>query len=207
MKEEESTAIPIEDEDDPSSTLLDLTSYQLHDLDLVELPPNLTANRLSLLDPHIGNLSHLKKLSHCENLAVVPLSFPKTSSPLSRLLPLTCEILVRMQGIQRIDPRSYASSMDFLLWNAKKCLEISTVLAVLREYPLVSCFSTLSVSRCSLDTRILHNKGNQTRHIINTRHKQPHYSSTSGLEKNQAAQEKSIEENTWKGYKLPFSQA
>ena len=84
MKEEESTAIPIEDEDDPSSTLLDLTSYQLHDLDLVELPPNLTANRLSLLDPHIGNLSHLKKLSHCENLAVAPLSFPKTSSPLSR---------------------------------------------------------------------------------------------------------------------------
>ncbi|KAG5057404.1 hypothetical protein JHK82_012376 [Glycine max] len=69
MKEEESTAIPIEDEDDPSSTLLDLTSYQLHDLDLVELPPSLTANRLSLLDPHIGNLSHLKKLSHCENLA------------------------------------------------------------------------------------------------------------------------------------------
>ncbi|KAG5057399.1 hypothetical protein JHK86_012395 [Glycine max] len=46
-------------------------------LDLVELPPNLTANRLSLLDPHIGNLSHLKKLSHCENLAVVPSLSPK----------------------------------------------------------------------------------------------------------------------------------
>ncbi|KAH1249641.1 Protein phosphatase 1 regulatory inhibitor subunit PPP1R7 [Glycine max] len=77
MKEEESTAIPIEDEDDPSSTLLDLTSYQLHDLDLVELPPSLTANRLSLLDPHIGNLSHLKKLSHCENLAVASPLFPQ----------------------------------------------------------------------------------------------------------------------------------
>ncbi|KAG5028774.1 hypothetical protein JHK87_012288 [Glycine soja] len=35
------------------------------------------------------------------------------------------------------------------------------------------------------NTRILHNKGNQTRHIISARHKQPHYSSTSGLEKNQ----------------------
>ncbi|KAG5028783.1 hypothetical protein AAZX31_05G088000 [Glycine max] len=99
MKEEESTAIPIEDEDDPSSTLLDLTSYQLHDLDLVELPPSLTANRLSLLDPHIGNLSHLKKLSHCENLAVAPLSFPKTSSPLSSDFAEVLDVYERGDGL------------------------------------------------------------------------------------------------------------
>lgn len=83
MEEEETIAVPVNDEDDPSSTLLDLTSYQLHDLDSVELPPSLTeldltANRLSTLDPRIGNLSHLKKLSLRQNLitdaAVLPLS-------------------------------------------------------------------------------------------------------------------------------------
>ncbi|KAK7319954.1 hypothetical protein RJT34_04683 [Clitoria ternatea] len=71
------------DEDASSSTLLDLTSYQLHDLDSVELPPSLieldlTANRLSSLDPRIAGLSHLKKLSLRQNLisddAVHPLS-------------------------------------------------------------------------------------------------------------------------------------
>lgn len=54
-------------------TALDLTSYQLHDLDSVELPPSLveldlTANRLSQLDPRITFLSHLKKLSLRQNL-------------------------------------------------------------------------------------------------------------------------------------------
>ncbi|EXB59786.1 Protein phosphatase 1 regulatory subunit pprA [Morus notabilis] len=68
---------------DLSSTVLDLTSFQLHDLDSVELPTSLTeldltANRLSSLDPRIGNLSNLKKLSLRQNLvydaAVEPIS-------------------------------------------------------------------------------------------------------------------------------------
>ncbi|XP_022729403.1 protein phosphatase 1 regulatory subunit pprA-like isoform X2 [Durio zibethinus] len=56
-----------------STTTLDLTSFQLHDLDSVELPPNLTeldltANRLSRLDLRIANLINLKKLSFRQNL-------------------------------------------------------------------------------------------------------------------------------------------
>ncbi|KAG6723578.1 hypothetical protein I3842_03G215200 [Carya illinoinensis] len=70
-------------QEDPSSTVLDLTSFQLHDLDSVELPPtltelDLTSNRLSTLDPRIGQLSNLKKLSLRQNLiddnAVEPIS-------------------------------------------------------------------------------------------------------------------------------------
>lgn len=66
-----------------SPTLLDLTSYQLHDLDSVDLPPSLTeldltTNRLPALDPRIGRLPNLKKLSLRQNLitddAVEPLS-------------------------------------------------------------------------------------------------------------------------------------
>lgn len=57
----------------PSSTCLDLTSYQLHDLDAVDLPTtlielDLTANRLSRLDSRIAHLSNLKKLSIRQNL-------------------------------------------------------------------------------------------------------------------------------------------
>lgn len=68
---------------DLSSTVLDLSSFQLHDLDSVELPPSLTeldltANRLSSLDPRIASLSSLKKLSLRQNLvddaAVEPIS-------------------------------------------------------------------------------------------------------------------------------------
>ncbi|XP_028806533.1 protein phosphatase 1 regulatory inhibitor subunit PPP1R7 homolog [Neltuma alba] len=75
--------IPAEVEEDPSSTLLDLTGCQLHDLDSVDLPPyltelDLTTNRLSALDPRIAHLSNLKKLSLRQNLltdaAVEPLS-------------------------------------------------------------------------------------------------------------------------------------
>lgn len=82
-------------EDDESSTLLDLTSYQLHDLDSVELPSNLTeldltANRLSTLDPRIAQLSDLKNLSLRQNLitdaAVVPLSSWNTLSSLEELV-------------------------------------------------------------------------------------------------------------------------
>ncbi|XP_022749851.1 protein phosphatase 1 regulatory subunit pprA-like [Durio zibethinus] len=66
-----------------STSTLDLTSFQLHDLDLVELPLNLTeldltANRLSTLDPRIANLINLKKLSFRQNLiddaAIEPIS-------------------------------------------------------------------------------------------------------------------------------------
>uniref|UniRef100_A0A251J0H3 Protein phosphatase 1 regulatory subunit 7 n=1 Tax=Manihot esculenta TaxID=3983 RepID=A0A251J0H3_MANES len=58
---------------DPSSTVLDLTSFQLHNLDSVELPLvltelDLTANRLSSLDPRIALLSNLKKFSLRQNL-------------------------------------------------------------------------------------------------------------------------------------------
>ncbi|MCD7466447.1 hypothetical protein HAX54_003164 [Datura stramonium] len=60
-------------EDEAPPTVLDLTSYQLHDLDSVELPPSLTeldltTNRLSALDPRIGQLPNLKKLSLRQNL-------------------------------------------------------------------------------------------------------------------------------------------
>ena len=62
---------------------LDLTSYQLHDLSEVEIPPtleevDLTANRLSSVDTRIGRLAGLRKLSFRQNLlddaAVAPLS-------------------------------------------------------------------------------------------------------------------------------------
>ncbi|KAD6795154.1 hypothetical protein E3N88_06050 [Mikania micrantha] len=54
-------------------TILDATSYQLHDLDSIEFPPSLieidlTANRLNKLDSRISNLSNLKKLSLRQNL-------------------------------------------------------------------------------------------------------------------------------------------
>ncbi|KAG9449158.1 hypothetical protein H6P81_009123 [Aristolochia fimbriata] len=84
-----------EAESDPSSAYLDLTSFQLHDLKAVELPPNLidldlTANRLSALDPRIGILSHLKKLSLRQNLfedaGVEPLSSWNALSGLQELI-------------------------------------------------------------------------------------------------------------------------
>ncbi|KAM1968079.1 hypothetical protein ACFX15_043048 [Malus domestica] len=53
-------------DDDPSSTVLDLTNFQLHDLDSIELPPSLTkldltTNHLTSLDPQIATLSNKKK--------------------------------------------------------------------------------------------------------------------------------------------------
>ncbi|XP_022999515.1 protein phosphatase 1 regulatory inhibitor subunit PPP1R7 homolog [Cucurbita maxima] len=75
----ESSSVLESKEDDPmivddlNSTVLDLTSFQLHDLDSIELPSSLmeldlTANRLSSLDSRIGELSNLKKLSLRQNL-------------------------------------------------------------------------------------------------------------------------------------------
>lgn len=49
--------------------ILDLTSFQLHDLTDVDLPSfleelDLTANRLSSIDPRISNLSHLQVMRY-----------------------------------------------------------------------------------------------------------------------------------------------
>ncbi|XP_076911462.1 protein phosphatase 1 regulatory inhibitor subunit PPP1R7 homolog [Bidens hawaiensis] len=83
--EEESTAM----------TILDASSYQLHDLDSVELPPSLieidlTANRLNKLDSRISNLSNLKKLSLRQNLfddaGVEPISHWNNISGLEELV-------------------------------------------------------------------------------------------------------------------------
>lgn len=89
IPELEAKAMNSEKEDEPlveiddSGNILDLSSYQLHSLDTVELPPtlielDLTANRLSGLDSRIAQLSTLKKLSLRQNLiddaGVEPLS-------------------------------------------------------------------------------------------------------------------------------------
>ncbi|XP_010493045.1 PREDICTED: protein phosphatase 1 regulatory subunit pprA-like [Camelina sativa] len=80
---------------DDSSNVLDLTSYQLHSLDTVELPTtlielDLTANRLSGLDSRIAQLSALKKLSLRQNLiddsGVEPLSRWDALSDLEELV-------------------------------------------------------------------------------------------------------------------------
>ncbi|CAI9779911.1 unnamed protein product [Fraxinus pennsylvanica] len=80
-----------EEESSSCTTVLDLTSFQLHDLESVEIPPSLTeldltANRLSTLDPRISQLSNLKKLSLRQNLfnddGVQPLSTCHTISAL-----------------------------------------------------------------------------------------------------------------------------
>lgn len=62
-----------ESEESSPSTVLDLTSYQLRDLSTVELPPSLseldlTANRLTEVDPRVRHLAGLKKLSLRQNL-------------------------------------------------------------------------------------------------------------------------------------------
>ncbi|KAK4781223.1 hypothetical protein SAY87_017329 [Trapa incisa] len=75
--------------------VLDLSSFQLHNLDSVELPTDLieldlTANRLTELDPRIGQLSSLKKFSLRQNLiedaAVKPLSQWEALSDLEELV-------------------------------------------------------------------------------------------------------------------------
>ncbi|GER25132.1 leucine-rich repeat family protein [Striga asiatica] len=80
---------------DVESTVLDLTGYQLRDLGSVELPPiltelDLTANRLTALDPRISQFSDLKKLSLRQNLlndeGVLPLSTWRSISGLQELV-------------------------------------------------------------------------------------------------------------------------
>ncbi|KAK9101070.1 hypothetical protein Scep_024500 [Stephania cephalantha] len=58
---------------DEDNLVLDLTGFQLHDLNGVHIPPSLveldlTSNRLSSLDSRISALSRLKKLSFRQNL-------------------------------------------------------------------------------------------------------------------------------------------
>lgn len=83
------------DESSSSPSVLDLTSFQLHDLDDVELPPSLseldlTANRLSAIDPRISLLSNIKKLSLRQNLitdeGIKPLESWQTISELEELV-------------------------------------------------------------------------------------------------------------------------
>ncbi|KAL1164568.1 hypothetical protein V6Z11_A06G077600 [Gossypium hirsutum] len=78
-----------------SITSLDLTSFQLPDLDSVELPPNLidldlTTNRLSKLDSRIANLINLRKLSFRQNLfndaAIEPISSWESLTGLEELI-------------------------------------------------------------------------------------------------------------------------
>ncbi|XP_016497535.1 protein phosphatase 1 regulatory inhibitor subunit PPP1R7 homolog [Nicotiana tabacum] len=82
-------------EDEAAPTVLDLTSYQLHDLNSLELPPSLieldlTTNRLSALDPRIAQLPNLKKLSLRQNLltdtAVEPLSSSHVISDIEEIV-------------------------------------------------------------------------------------------------------------------------
>lgn len=81
--------------DGMTENFLDLTSCQLHDLEGIELPSHLvdldlTANRLSALDPRIGHLTKLQKLSLRQNLftdeAVEPLSHWSSISELTDLV-------------------------------------------------------------------------------------------------------------------------
>lgn len=114
-------------QDDPSSTHLDLTSYQLHDLDSVELPTHLTeldltSNRLSSLDPRIAHLSHLKKLSLRQNLitdaALEPLSAWHTISALEvlSLLVFSFPIALPFVSFTRMVPTKYAIALSVPLW-------------------------------------------------------------------------------------------
>ncbi|CAN8252372.1 unnamed protein product [Cochlearia groenlandica] len=87
--------IPTTEEIDDSGNILDLSSYQLHSLEEIELSPtlielDLTANRLSGLDSRISQLSTLKKFSLRQNLiddsAVEPLSRWDALSDLEELI-------------------------------------------------------------------------------------------------------------------------
>ncbi|XP_010535961.1 PREDICTED: protein phosphatase 1 regulatory subunit 7 [Tarenaya hassleriana] len=88
---EEQAVVEIDD----SAYVLDLTSFQLHSLEAVDLRAtltelDLTANRLSTLDPRVEKLSNLKKLSLRQNLVddagVEPLSRWATLSGLEELI-------------------------------------------------------------------------------------------------------------------------
>ncbi|KAL8503687.1 hypothetical protein ACS0TY_022420 [Phlomoides rotata] len=86
---------PTAENDDVEPTVIDLSSCQLRELSSVELPPTLvevdvTANRLTALDPRISQLSNLKKLSLRQNIlndeGVLPLSSWHSISALEELV-------------------------------------------------------------------------------------------------------------------------
>lgn len=85
----------IDEEESTQLTILDASSYQLHDLDSIDFPQtlieiDLTANRLNKLDSRISNLSNLKKLSLRQNLlddaGVEPISHWNSISGLEELV-------------------------------------------------------------------------------------------------------------------------
>ncbi|XP_020095294.1 ubiquitin carboxyl-terminal hydrolase 27-like isoform X3 [Ananas comosus] len=132
---------------------LDLTSYQLHDLGEVEIPESieeldLTANRLSKLDPRVALLSHLKKLSLRQNLyndeGIKPLSRWDTISGLHLLvdfesfhcLPLS-PVLDRSENI--IDG---CTLMD--------CLKHFTAVEHLESYHCSRCWHIAVIKHLSL---------------------------------------------------------
>lgn len=97
----------VEEDELSNDSILDLTSYQLHDLEGVELPStlielDLTANRLSTLDSRIGLLSQLKKISLRQNLfedaGVEPLSSWNELSGLEEIV-LRDNKLMRMPDV------------------------------------------------------------------------------------------------------------
>ncbi|KAL8129680.1 hypothetical protein V2J09_018835 [Rumex salicifolius] len=124
--------------EDGSETMeLDLTSYQLHDLESIELPQglielDLTANRLSKLDPRIAHLQSLKKLSLRQNLfddaGVEPLSAWEAISGL-QMMPLT-----KYEAVKKVVPSTKCVLLELVLRDNK-----------LMKIPDVSIFKSLLV--------------------------------------------------------------
>ncbi|RWV87742.1 hypothetical protein GW17_00050235 [Ensete ventricosum] len=105
-------------EGDPQGRCLDLTSFQLHDLREVEIPDDLveldlTANRLSELDPRIRLLPQLRKLSLRQNLfddkGVEPISQWKAIAGLLVMLPM--EGLSTLENLRVLDISSNKLTM------------------------------------------------------------------------------------------------
>lgn len=95
-------------EGEPQGRCLDLTSFQLHDLREVEIPDDLveldlTANRLSELDPRIRLLPQLRKLSLRQNLfddeGVEPISQWKAIAGLLVMLPVFSFLITRLNSL------------------------------------------------------------------------------------------------------------
>ncbi|KAG5605461.1 hypothetical protein H5410_026953 [Solanum commersonii] len=138
---------PSSDTMSESATVLDLTSFQLHDLDSVELPPSLTeldltTNRLSALDPRIGQLPNLKKLSLRQNLitdaAVEPLSSWQLISHLEGIkFDVVKEVICKMRWGRAIGP----DEIPVEFWKTQKkdgmLFFLSYVLFVLSRFLLV----------------------------------------------------------------------
>ncbi|CAD5185325.1 unnamed protein product [Musa acuminata subsp. malaccensis] len=98
-------------EGEPQGRCLDLTSFQLHDLREVEIPDDLveldlTANRLSELDPRIHLLPQLRKLSLRQNLFD-----DKGVEPISQQKKLCNELVLRDNKLRNIPDVSIFKSL------------------------------------------------------------------------------------------------